>query len=118
MANLSTRVPPANSTHSLQSPIIAMNIFSFRADAIQHVFELMLSPGTRAVHRLTILPDQLFPDVEVELVTDMTADELRPIIAGLDDAHVIADTFLACDLRSNPLQRGNDPYPFPAEPEY
>lgn len=85
-----------------------MNTFSFRADAIQDVFELMLSQGMKAVHRLTILPDQIFPDVEVELVTEMTEAELKQVIAGLDDAHVIADTIRQCDLKSNPLQRGDD----------
>lgn len=86
----------------------SMNTFSFRADAIQDVFELMLSQGMRAVHRLTILPDQIFPDVEVEPVAEMTEAELKQVIAGLDDAHVIADTIRQCDLKSNPLQRGDD----------
>ncbi|WP_397452102.1 hypothetical protein [Pseudomonas sp. NA-150] len=95
-----------------------MNIFSFRADTIQHVFALMLSADMSTVHRLTILPDQHFPDVEVELVSDMTEEELRITIAALDDAHVMADTFLACDLGSNPLQRGIDFDPLPATPEF
>lgn len=96
----------------------AMNTFSFRADTIHHVFELMLSPGIRAVHRLTILPDQIFPDVEVELLTEMSLEELTQMVAQLDDAHVIADTILQCDLKSNPLQRGDDPDPNPALPEF
>ncbi|MFK3973584.1 hypothetical protein ACI2KS_22970 [Pseudomonas sp. NPDC087358] len=95
-----------------------MTTFSFRADTIHDVFELMLSPGIRAVHRLTIIPDQTFPDVEVELVSDMTEDEVKDVIANLGDAHVIAETFLACELKFNPLQRGDDPHPFPAAPEF
>lgn len=95
-----------------------MTIFSFRADTIRDVFELMLSPGMRAVHRLTILPDQVFPDVEVELVANMTEDQVGSVIAKLDDAHVIADALLACELKFNPLQRGDDPHPFPTAPEF
>ncbi len=95
-----------------------MNTFSFRADTIHDVFELMLTAGMRAVHRLTILPDQAFPDVEVELLTEMSADELTRVVAGLEDAHVIADTIRQCDLKSNPLQRGEDPDPLPGLPEF
>lgn len=95
-----------------------MNIFSFRADCIQVVFDLTLSPGMKAIQRLTILPDQAFPDVEVELVTATTEAELRRVIAALDDAHVIEDTLRQCDLRSNPLQRGEDPDFLPGLPEF
>jgi len=48
-----------------------MNIYSFRADPIQDVFDLMLLPDMRVVRSLTILPDEHFPDVEVELQSDM-----------------------------------------------
>ncbi|WP_248767666.1 hypothetical protein [Pseudomonas sp. MWU12-2345] len=95
-----------------------MTTFSFRADTIHHVFELMLTPGMKAVQRLTILPDQMFPDVEVELVTEMSMDELERLVAGLDDAHVIVDTLRQCDLKSNPLQRGEDPDPLHSMPEF
>ena len=95
-----------------------MNIFSFRADCIQDVFDLTLSPGMKAIQRLTIHPDQAFPDVEVELVTVTTEAELRRVIAALDDAHVIEDTLRSCDLRSNPLQRSDDPDVLPRLPEF
>lgn len=95
-----------------------MNTFSFRADTIHHVFELMLAPGIKEVQRLTILPDQIFPDVEVELLAEMTLDELMQVVASVDDAHVIVDTLRQCDLKSNPLQRGEDPDPLPSMPEF
>lgn len=80
-----------------------MNVFSFRTDAIQDVFEMMQAPGMRDVQRLTIFPDRHFPDCEVELVSGMTEQELAAVVASLDDAHVIADTLRQCDLKSNPL---------------
>jgi hypothetical protein len=95
-----------------------MNTFSFRADTIHHVFELMLAPCMKAVHRLTILPDQIFPDVEVELLAEITQDELMRVVASVDDAHVIVDMFRQCDLKSNPLQRGENPDPLPSMPEF
>lgn len=95
-----------------------MNTFSFRADTIHHVFELMLAPGMKVVHRLTILPDQIFPDVEVELLAEMTQDKLMRVVASVDDAHVIVDTLRQCDLKSNPLQRGENPDPPPSMPEF
>lgn len=72
-------------------------------------------PEMRDVRRLTILPDPVFPDVEVELVSDMSEEALRRLIELMDDAHVIADTFRPCALEANPLQRGVDPDPLPRE---
>jgi len=95
-----------------------MNIFSFRADAIQDVFELMQTSGLKDVRRLTIFPDQHFPDCEVELQSSMSLRELAQVVASLDDAHVIADTLRQCDLKSNPLQRGEDPDPLPSIPDF
>ncbi|MGF6153825.1 hypothetical protein [Pseudomonas fluorescens] len=95
-----------------------MTTFSFRADTIHHVFELMLTPGMKGVQRLTIPPDLMFPDVEVELEAEMSMHELERLVAGLDDAHVIIDTLCQCDLKSNPLQRGEDPYPLQSMPEF
>ncbi|CRM50483.1 hypothetical protein [Pseudomonas sp. 58 R 12] len=69
-----------------------MNTFSFRADTIHHVFELMLGPGMKGVHRLTILPDPIFPDVEEELLAEITQDKLMRLVASVNDAHVIGDT--------------------------
>ncbi len=95
-----------------------MTTFSFRADHIHDVFELMMLPEMRDVRRLTILPDPVFPDVEVELVSDMSEEALRRLIELMDDAHVIADTFRPCALEANPLQRGVDPDPLPRTPEF
>lgn len=95
-----------------------MNTYSFRADHIQDVFELMLLPEMRTVQRLTILPDASFPDVEVELISGMAEDEMLHAISQLEDAHVIAETFRMCALTLNPLQRGEESDPFPSEPEF
>lgn len=95
-----------------------MKVFSFRADALQDFFELMQARGTRDISRLTMYPDSSFPDVEVELVTAMSELELRQVIAGLDDAHVIADTLRPCEPKINSLQRGEDPDPLLLAPEF
>lgn len=95
-----------------------MKVFSFRADALQDVFELMQAKSTRDISRLTNYPGSSFPDVEVELVTAMSEQELRVVVAGLDDAHVIADTLRPCELKMNPLQRGEDPDPLPPAPQF
>lgn len=95
-----------------------MNIYSFRADHLQDVFDLMLLPGMRAVRRLTILPDAGFPDAEVELVSYLAESEMRRLIEQLDDAHVIMDTFRLCALAENPLMRGDDPDQLPDAPEF
>lgn len=48
----------------------------------------------------------------------MSEAELRAVVAGLDDAHVISDTLRACELKANALQRGDDPDPLPLAPEF
>lgn len=78
----------------------------------------MQAKGTRDISRLTIYPDSYFPDVEVELLTSMNQAELRAVVAGLDDAHVITETLRACELKANPLQRGDDPGPLSLSPEF
>lgn len=95
-----------------------MSTFSFRADTIHHVFELMLTPCMEVVHRLTILPDPIFPDVEEELLADITQDELMGLVVSVDDAHVIVDTLCQCNLKSNSLQRGENPDPLLSMPEF
>ncbi|QKG69829.1 hypothetical protein HP062_24285 [Pseudomonas sp. B14-6] len=95
-----------------------MSTFSFRADTIHHVFELMLAPGMKVVHRLTILPDPIFPDVEEELLAEITQDKLMGLVASVDDAHVIVDTLRQCDLKSNRLQSGENPYELLSIPEF
>ena len=56
-------------------------------------FELMLSSGIGAAHRPTVFPDKMFPDVKVKLVTEITEEKLKQLIARLDDASFIENTF-------------------------
>jgi len=95
-----------------------MNTFSFRADTIHNVFELMLAPGMKVVRPLTILPDPIFPDVEEELLADITQDELMGLVASVDNAHVIVDTLRQCNLKSNPHQNAESPDPLLSMPDF
>ena len=47
-------------------------------------------------------------------MTEISEEELKRLIAGLDDAHVIEDIFRPYDLKSNPsARRGPGPSPWP-----
>lgn len=82
-----------------------MNTFSFRADCLADVLDLLGSSKIEALGRVTIIPDGTFPDVEVEIDTGMTQKQLLAIVGSIDDGHVMGETLRMCDLRSNPMDR-------------
>lgn len=82
-----------------------MSVFSFRADSIQDVFDLLASPQMNRPTRITIFPDPVFPDVEVEIVVDMIECGVVEAARTLSDAHVIVETLRECGLESNSLRR-------------
>lgn len=82
-----------------------MNTFSFRADCLADVLDLLGSSRMGALGRVTIIPDGTFPDVEVELDSGMTQKQLLNLMGGMEDGHVMSETLCMCNLRSNPMER-------------
>ncbi|QKG68471.1 hypothetical protein HP062_24230 [Pseudomonas sp. B14-6] len=82
-----------------------MNTFSFRADCLADVLDLLGSTRMEALRRVTIIPDGTFPDVEVELDSGMTQKQLLSLMGGVEDGHVMSETLRMCNLRSNPMER-------------
>lgn len=82
-----------------------MNTFSFRADCLADVLDLLGSSRMGALGRVTIIPDGTFPDVEVELESGMTQKQLLSLMGGMEDDHVMSETLRMCNLRSNPMER-------------
>lgn len=82
-----------------------MNTFSFRADCLADVLDLLGSSRMGALGRVTIIPDGTFPDVEAELESGMTQKQLLSLMGGMEDGHVMSETLRMCNLRSNPMER-------------
>jgi hypothetical protein len=65
-----------------------MNHYRFRAEFQSDVTRLKEElDGT-----YRIIPDVFFPDVEVDLYTAKSLEEVKRIMEGLDDGHVMAQT--------------------------
>jgi hypothetical protein len=82
-----------------------MNTFSFRADCLADVLDLLGSSSMAALSRVTIIPDGAFPDVEVEMDSGMTQTQLVTLMGAIEDGHVMSETLRMCNLRSNPMER-------------
>ena len=82
-----------------------MNTFSFRAECLADVLELLGSNEMKTLGRVIIAPDGRLPDVEVELNIQMTQRQLLAIIGGIEDGHVMGETLRMKDLRLNPMER-------------
>lgn len=57
-----------------------MNTFSFRADCLADVLDLLGSSRMEALRRVAIILDGTFPDVEVELDSGMTQKQLLSLM--------------------------------------
>lgn len=91
---------------------------SARTVTMRQVFELVLALGIKAVQRLKNLPDKTFPDVEVQLLAELTLRELMLVIAGMNLSHLVTDTLPQCDLKSRTLQLDQDPDPLSSTMEF
>lgn len=87
-----------------------MGIYSFRAECQADVEQL--SANCKAVGitwtSLRVIPDKGFPDVEVELETTATLDELLNAVRAVQDGHVVLQTLRAVPLAQNSLIRDTD----------
>lgn len=85
-----------------------MTIFSFRAECLNDV-NLFVSNDTPALWIKTtrVVPDQGFPDVEVEIETNATIEQLHEWLNKQPDSHIIYETLRPVPLSENPLTRMN-----------
>ena len=68
-----------------------MGIFKFRAECLQDIFAFIQGCQWH-VSEVKIETIDCGPDVEMEFDTDLSIDELLPIIQQIEDGHVMADT--------------------------
>jgi hypothetical protein len=86
-----------------------MPLYSFRAECQADVDSLREAlSGTRVSSSMKCFPDEMFPDVEVELETHAPLETIRTIMRGVEDGHVMVETLRACALSDNSLERNYD----------
>jgi hypothetical protein len=75
---------------------IANHVYRFRAECQPEVDELRRLLGGR-FDKITIVNSAPFPDVEVELETDLSLEELRAVMRRVVDGHVMVQTLARRD---------------------
>jgi hypothetical protein len=78
-----------------------VNTYSFRAECRDDVLSFLALPEATSLKKITIVPDPTFPDVEVEIETKLTVQEVTSALEMVDDGHVMVETLKACALVSN-----------------
>ncbi len=84
------------------------NTFSFRAECRYdvNVFKHNVRALDKSFHVVTITPDEnAMPDVDCEITSTATLEELRKVLAGQLDGHVILETVRQCPLVDNTLEK-------------
>lgn len=70
-----------------------MNSYSFRSECLHDVLNFLAVVGERSrISACGFRQDDIFPDVEVELVVGMSLVELRKVANEITDLHVINES--------------------------
>lgn len=66
--------------------------FSFRAECKLDAQALFASIIQRAPFAISIYPDSVFPDVDIELDIDISIEQLKSLMEQIEDGHVMLET--------------------------
>lgn len=75
-----------------KSVIIKVNKYTFRAECRHDVLQFLALPETTSLKKVVITPDPIFPDVEVEIQTELTLGEVISALELIEDGHVMVET--------------------------
>lgn len=105
-APFSLRMPLSIGWDSNKKTENRMTIFSFRAECQEDV-DAFIEAATSAEIEMLIhaYPDTAFPDVDVEITTEVTKEVLMKLISASDEGHVMRQTLRAVPLKENSLSR-------------
>jgi len=78
-----------------------ISTYSFRAECRDDVLSFLALPEATSLRKITIVPDSTFPDVEVEIETKLTVQEVTSALEMVEDGHVMVETLKACALKLN-----------------
>ncbi len=85
-----------------------MAVYSFRAEFqsdVDHLFALFKTHSI--THTAVVLPDDVIPDVVVELTTDAELEQLLFLLQKIPDSHVIIDTLRPLPIKENHMDRNH-----------
>lgn len=93
---------------------MSKNVFSFRAeymhDALKVTTQISSKFPDRSMRIVTVQECQ-FPDVEVEISSDVaTIEDARIVMCSMDDAHVMLETLRPVPAKENSFIRANEGY--------
>ncbi|MFL1526522.1 hypothetical protein [Pseudomonas sp. O230] len=81
-----------------------MTVFSCRAEC-QDDIDAFIEAAKAAEVEMAIraFADKVFPDVEIEITSTASKDELRDLMRGVEDGHMMRQTLRAVPLSENSL---------------
>jgi len=77
--------------------IIQAHTYTFRAECRDDVLQFLALPETSSLKKIIITPDPMFPDVEVEIETELTLKNVMNALELIEDGHVMVES-----LEENP----------------
>ena len=70
----------------------SLNTYSFRAECRHDVLQFLALPEAASLKKIIITPDPMFPDVEVEIETELTLKNVMNALELIEDGHVMVET--------------------------
>ncbi|MDI1332425.1 hypothetical protein [Pseudomonas sp.] len=82
-----------------------MTVFSCRAECQDDV-DAFIEAAKAADFEMLVraFADKVFPDVEIEIISDASKDELRDLMRGVEDGHMMRQTLRAVPLSENSME--------------
>lgn len=82
-----------------------MTVFSCRAECQDDVDAFIEAAKTAEVEMvIRASADKAFPNVEIEITSTASKDELRDLMRGVEDGHMMRQTLRAVPLSENSLE--------------
>ncbi|MGE8063235.1 hypothetical protein [Pseudomonas sp. NPDC089547] len=80
-------------------------IISFRSECLADVVLLLAVLDCTQCERISIHPDRVFPDVEVEVEGELALKDLQLAMAQIEDGHVMLETVAQAPREQNSMCR-------------
>ncbi|WP_146041534.1 hypothetical protein [Pseudomonas sp. DP16D-R1] len=82
-----------------------MTVFSCRAECQDDVDAFIAAAKTPEVEMVVrAFADKVFPDVEIEITCNTSKDELRNIMRGVEDGHMMRQTLRPLPISENSME--------------
>jgi len=75
-----------------KSVVVQISTYTFRAECRHDVLQFLALPEAASLKKIIITPDPMFPDVEVEIETELTLKNVMNALELIEDGHVMVET--------------------------